>query len=72
VSSGHGGGFSGALYFPSVKLSLRNSNPNNAQYVILVAWELEFYRDMVTVGEIGADYSSLENGSPIHSVSLVE
>ena len=72
VSSGHGDGFSGALYFPSCKLTLRNSNPNNAQYVILVAWELEFYRDMVTVGSIGADYSTLEYGSPIHSVALVE
>jgi hypothetical protein len=72
ISSGHGDGFSGALYFPGCKLSLRNSNPNNAQYVIMVAWQLEFYRDMVTVGSIGADYSSLVNGSPIHSVALVE
>jgi len=72
VSSGHGDGFSGALYFPGVKLSLRNSNPNNAQYMIMVGWQLEFYRDMVTVGSIGADYSSLPNGSPIHTVALVE
>lgn len=72
VSSGHGDGFWGALYFPGVHLSIRNSNPNNAQYMIIVAWEIEFYRDMITVGHIGADYSSLVNGSPIHSVALVE
>jgi len=38
-----------------------------------VAWELEFYRDMLTVATIGADYSSLPDGSPIKGgVRLVE
>jgi len=72
VSSGQGNGFTGALYFPSVNLRYNNSNPSAALYLIIVAWDIELYRDMATVAHINSDYSSLENGSPIHSISLVE
>jgi hypothetical protein len=72
VSSGQGNGFTGALYFPSVTLRYNNSNPSSALYMIMVAYALNFYRDMTTVQMINYDTSGLPNGSPIKKAVLVE
>jgi hypothetical protein len=72
VSSGHGDGWTGALYFPTAALRYANSRPNAAQYMIMVAQTINMYRDMTTVQMINYDTSGLPNGSPIRSAVLTE
>jgi Flp pilus assembly protein TadG len=56
----------GALYFPSATLNL--SNINATAYTITVAKSLAFSGTV----NLGSDYSSLPNGSPIKNAVLVE
>ena len=72
LSSGHGDGFTGTLYFPSAALKYSNSRPNAAKYMIFVAQTLDFYRDMAAVTFFNSDYSDLPDGSPTRTALLAE
>lgn len=72
LSSGDGAGFEGALYFPSAFLEYSNSRPTTANYLILVAKTLAFYRDTAKIQHVNYDTSGLPGGSPIKRAVLTE
>jgi len=62
-------GLTGALYFPSASLNL-NGSQSSSLYSILVAQSINSNGSQNVT--MSGNYSSLPNGSPIHSTKLVE
>jgi Flp pilus assembly protein TadG len=70
VDGGNNPTFQGALYFPNLNTTLSIDNiGNNADYTIIVAGSLDVRGNN---NQLGNNYSSLANGSPIRDAVLVE
>jgi hypothetical protein len=71
INGNFGSTITGALYFPNSKLYYNGNGTQNAPYTIIVADTIYFNGDKININ-IGNDFSSLANGSPIKSSTLYE
>lgn len=68
IAGGAGATYNGALYFPAAQLTYTGGSTTSQNYTILVADVLK----IDGASNLGNDYSSLQDGSPIKAATLAE